>query len=1029
MTRPRALRPRPRRLALPLALVAAAAATLPGCDNPACIYGPAGCQAGGGSASAATASTFPVHGESIDSAAPRVLDMYPGTSAGPDSPLVIVFSETIAPGSISQAFELRDTSGLGVGAQPLTSSVLIGDGRVLVIFPPVLVAGNEYELAWADGAGVRDLTGSLALRPTDGVVGTFTVEDEAAAGTAPRVVMTWPEDGATGVSPITEVVTVFDRAVDQTTVLPTSWRVRVGGAAPAFDPLPQALTISVGEFPPTQITDTRVWSWKSVDPASDLPVNLGTEATVTLELSPADGTRIETADDVAVATQTHTFTTARFAPPMLATVLTEPTDALGVENLEGATGVMVQVDLEAPALAGDVLEIWLFGTQPGVPTTDEPNPPGVVRSFVRTFALDEGTAGVVLQREDLDLLDDAVPPAPLFVDGDVGVAFALRSGGATSTLRVLDVDLATAGIQDLLQDTVPPTFLGLGGVPDGALEFRSEARDLVVLGSSDEEPRSVEVVATLSGGAVDNRVGGQLPPIAAFTEDGDFVAAPVPLGTVDAAELPVPFSVVVYDRALNASAPFLATWTQLGATGPATALPGSGLDVDVTVYDAVTLEPVAGAVVYAHEVDAGALTVFAPQPVITDADGRASIASAPVGATLLTVEKSGYRLFSFQDVATTRLDVPLAPQGVPAGLVNLVTLTPGSQLSASFLQSWVADSRALLPGETVGGPGVSTYDGLFDQTTTNFTPQGIRAGVLGALTFLTTKQPASQTDPNAFSAASFLQAFDMSVPRPAVSAGGQDNVGLQLETLLSGVEVAPEDVPLGVAGHLLLKPGDYGIAFPAPDGDPRVSVEVLVHGLPGAMTVGLGKAYFDSLQNRWDLRAAYSALARAAGPLVDDQLIADERYLRVELVDTGGGRSGVRRALTGSNGLLQPPNQPLLAAPGATATGKSYAVTYDDVIGGAIDGQGLVRVLLVDQNGRGWELWQPDPLGVGGTASVFLPPIELAGGTALADGMVSCVLSGWAWPGFDAADLLFSDVPRLHDEFFTTPSVTWTQVP
>lgn len=1024
--------PRPSRLRpLALSLGALTLAGLAGCDNPACVFGNLGCQGQGGSGgSSVTAATFPAQGEWILPGAPRVEAVYPQGTANPDSPIVVVFSESISPASISGAFELQQAGGLPGGPNTLTGS-LVGDGRVLVLFPATLIGGSEYTVVWAEGSAVRDLTGSLALRSVDGEVGSFSVDDAPAP--EPQVVMTWPEDSSVGQSPITEVVTVFDRAVDPTSVTPTAWRVRVNGSAPTFDPPPAALTLGGGfGVPATQ--DTRVWTWRSVDTATDQPASLGLGASVSIQLSPDDGTRITTPDGDAMAAAARDFTTQTFAPPSAVSVLSEPSDAIGLEHLQGVTQVLVQVDLEQPAVAGDVLEIYEFGVQPGTTgvNPDDPGGPplaGTNYSLMRTFALDEGTASVVLNNNELQLVQTGTPFAPRFEDGDLGLAFAVSRAGGSSPVRVLDVDPDTDGIQDLLQDSVPPKFLGLAGLPAGGVDYRGDVRDLVVVGQADEDLRTVEVVAMLSGGSVDNRVGGALPPLPAMLESGDFIAAPVFLDAVAASELPVNFSVVLYDRALNASAPFSARWTQLGSTGPATALPGSGLDVVVTVYDAVTLAPLAGATVYAHEVVAGALTAFAPQPVTTDAQGVATIASAPTGDTIVTVERAGYDLFSFHDVKTTKLDVALRSEGVTAAVVQPTVLSPGEDLNSSFLSNWIGDSRVLLPGDTVHAGDACDYNPLTDQTVCGFAPEVIEAGRIGLLSFLSTKEPANQTDPSAFSAASFLQAFATSFPRPRVDAGGLDTLPLEVPALLSGAGVDPEDIPLGISPHTMEKPADFATSFPNPIGSPSVAIEVQVRGLPGSMTVGLGKSYFDALDDNWDLRAAYSALARAGGPYAQSGLILDERFLRAELVDLSGARSGVRRPLSTSSGSVTALPQPSLAAPAGSVTGTSYAITYDDVVRGPVDGEGLVRITLVDSLGRTWDIWQPDPVGVATTATAFLPPIDLAGGTPLASGFVTCVISAWSWPSFDPAAMLLSDPPREHDLFLTTAPVIWSQLP
>jgi hypothetical protein len=1003
-----------------------------GCDNPACVFGPAGCTGGvGGAGSAATSASFPEQGEWIAPGAPQVVEFFPKGTASAATPIVLVFNESISPASIERAFELSQAGGLPTGPAALASS-LVGDGRVLVLFPPPLVAGLAYEIRWSEGTSVRDLTGSLALRPSNGVAGSFSVEAESDG--VPELLLTWPLDSSTNQGTQTEIVTIFDTLLDPTSVLPTSWRVLVDGVPPAFNPSPQMLSIDTGGFgQPSSTQEPRVWTWRSVDPATGAAVSLGTGVEITVELSPAGGTAITTPDDEALAPVSHSFTTMSFSAPLVASLQSDPSDAIGNANLTGSAPLMLQVDLEEPALAGDTLSIWEFGTLPGSTGPDPDDPggpplPGVILALARSFDLDAGISSVLLEEAQLNLVDSS--NAARFLDGDLGFAFSVTRDGATSPLRVLDVDAEAGGIQDALLDTDPPAFIALAGLVAGENDYRTDARDLVVMGRADEVLRTALVTAHLSGGPVDNTVGGALPPLPALDSSGEFIAAAVSLDAVAASELPLNFDLVVYDRALNPSPVFAGRWTQLGSSGPALPLPGSGFDVTVTVYDSVTLAAIEGAVIHSHEVDAGALTSLVLPTAVTDASGTATIQSAPTGETLLTVEAVGYDLFSFQGVRTDRLGVPMTSESTAnlAAVVRPAALSEGTDLNSSFLTTWAADSRVFSPQDAAYQGINCFYNPLVDQTFCGFAPQVIQAGRAGTLSFLATKEPANQSDPSGFSAASFLQAFEARFPRPAVQAGGFDDLTLAVGPLLSGAGVDPADVPLGVPALVLEKPVGFALAFPSLVGPPLVTVDVVTTGLVGAMTVGMGKAYENIPGDNYDLRAAYSALARAAGPLVGDGLMRDERFVRAEFVDLGGARTGVRQPLSGAVALVQPLTIPQITAPVAPVTGKSYPVVFDDVIDGALDEKGLVRVSLRDDLGRSWHIWQPDPTG-SGSATIFLPPIELQGGIALADGTITAVLSAWAWPDYDPTDFLFSDPGREHNQFLTGQITIWQQVP
>ena len=1018
--------PRPRQRApflhsLLALLGLTAALALQGCENPSCIFGSQGCQTSAGGGAETSSAAFPEVGEWIAVGAPRVDAIFPQGSGTTETPIVIVFSESMTPASVRKAFELQEVGGFVTSGTAIDGS-LVGDGRVLVLFPPPLTAGSRYEVYFADEAAPRDLTGTLVIRPKDGLVGAFDVVDST--DPAPKIVTTWPGDGNVGQSTISEIVTVFARPLDPSSVDSSSWVVLVDGLAPPFAAEPTALSVGAGGV---SAQETRVWSWRSVDPETEVPADLGAGKIVRLSLSPDGGKKITTPDGDELAASAIQFTTQLFSVPVAARIISEPDDAIGIENLGGARPLLLEVELTGELAEGDALRMTIFGT--AQPTGVEEETPPII-ALEREVPLNEGVAIVVVNQEDLQLLHSSNPLTPRFQDGDVSFAFHIRRGGGVSPVQVLDVDPDTPGIQDPVLDIVPPSFLGLVGITfENPTDYRSDVRDLVVLGEASESLRTVEVIAQLTGGPVDNRIAGELPPLPAMLETGAFIASPVSLGQIDPAELPVDFSVIIYDAALNPAPAYEAQYTQVGASGPGTPLFGSGgTPVTVTVYDASTRLPVTGATVYSHGSVGGILSVDAPNPLLTDSTGKATIDSALDGDTLITVEKSGYDLFTFQGVPTSRLDVLLPPVSLGLGAAQPVATAQGDELSASFIKTWIADSRSVSPGDAVHQGTGSNYNPIVDQTVCNFDPVAIRARRLGLLTFLATKDPADLTDPNAFSAASYLQAFTADYPRPAVEPGGLDTVGVSVSETLSGADVDPDDVPVGTPPAVFEKSPDYATSFPNPLGDPRVSVEVLVRGLPGAMTVGMGLPYFNLLLDHWDIRAAYSALAKAEGPLVSDGAIEDERFLRLEHVDLLGSRTGTRSRVSTLSGALVPPELPLLSAPSGSVSGAAYDLEYKDVFVGALDEKGLYRALLTDASGRRWHLWRPDPPDGPDPVIAHLPPIELAGGTPLEHGSVTCVIQGWAWPGIDLLEFMWTDIEREHDHFVTAAPVIYVQL-
>ncbi|MDE0891803.1 MAG: hypothetical protein OSB14_06440, partial [Planctomycetota bacterium] len=71
---------------------------LTGCDNPACVFGPGGCQeagasgGGGGGGEEGLIANPPQDGERLTPSAPEVTAFFPGNGAHPETPIVLTFS-------------------------------------------------------------------------------------------------------------------------------------------------------------------------------------------------------------------------------------------------------------------------------------------------------------------------------------------------------------------------------------------------------------------------------------------------------------------------------------------------------------------------------------------------------------------------------------------------------------------------------------------------------------------------------------------------------------------------------------------------------------------------------------------------------------------------------------------------------------------------------------------------------------------------------------------------------------------------
>ncbi|MAF64188.1 MAG: hypothetical protein CMJ84_00830 [Planctomycetes bacterium] len=1003
--------------------VLAVLCTLSGCDNPACVFG-GDCSSAGGSGDPGSEgqefpAVFPEDGEWLESASPTVQAVFPAADASPTSPIVITFSESMAPDSLEGAFELLQDDGAGGGLPlPLAGSALLGDGRVVVLVPPPLLAGTTYTLRVAETGSPHDLTGHGLLAASDRVLGTFGVALNLP--TDPQIVATWPPEDTVDQSATTEVVVVFDRVMDPTTVTGSSFQVTVDGADPVEDPDPEVLVLT--EFGGTPVVEPRIYTWRSVDSAGSR-VGLGAPgATVRVELSPLGGSSITAATGQALPNTAFDFDLVDFPSPLSASILSVPFDAIGIDNLLGTTPLEVGVLLDVEAAAGDELGIFLFGADPD----DESS---LIIALERTAPLAEGSTSRILDAEELGLLVTSDPLEAVLGDGDLAFAFQVRRGNAAGPVTLLDVVAEAGGVQDAVLDTVPPSLLGLGSDGSQLSEVRFGLRELAVVGLASEELRSVEVSVTTDAGAFSN---GVLPAVAGSDSDGRFVARGVSIGQLTAAEQPALLEVRIYDRALNSADEAVLELVQLGASGPGAALPGG--EVFVTVFDTYTHAPLVGAQVFTHEEIGGKIDPAALDMELTDADGRAVLDAATAGETLVTVDAAGYDLFTFQGVPTDRLDVPMTPSGLALTPVTAGVLSSSAEL-VNFASRF-ADSRSRLVEVPLPGTGggvvmegdACVFDPFLGQTVCTTNPYTVAPLTLGALTFFSVDFAGTIID---WTPDGFLRAFLFSFPRPelAPGSGGTEGVTLNEPTILDALP--DERSPIGLSLLPILDPTASGLASPIPS----VRVEALVAGVTAPVVVGLGQAFDSPVPvGSSFLRAAYPGVVDGIaddaedelGALVTGGVVDGDLFLHAEL-DGGTARTGVRPRFSGlpavPTATLTPVAVPVVTSPVANTGGHAFDIEFNDVLPDAQGQPGLYRATVRDALGRRWVLWRFDPAdAAGGEVALHVPDLSLLGDpTPLAEGFVSLSVSLFAWPGLDAGEFLWSDAERLHELFAHGP--------
>lgn len=994
-------------------------ATLAGCNDSATCVFTTGCQGGAGPGAAGNPATLPQDGFFVLPGLPTVEAVFPSAdTVAETTPILIVFSESMSDDvGANIAIAQLDVAGFPLPIPiPFTTALAAGN-RVLVVLPTVLPQGdgfttsNDFIVQVASGGVLLDATGQDSGLAGGAQLSSFSID--VTAPTDPEVVGVYPSGalGANGGSPVdttTPLIVLFDRDIDPAEIDDASFEVLVNGADPTFDPLAQPLSIST-QFGP--VTDQRVYVWREVDAQGD-PVSLGTGATVDVTLSRSPDTITDAGGGILPETNLS-FSTLGIEAPTSSAITSTPTDAIGIANLTpGVPGVelFVGVGLD-DGLAGDVLTVTMFGNT----TTDPPQLMALSRTRTLAGAGSITSDGFTLA--ELDLTSSLAPVTGRFGDGPISFGFQLTRGLETTPMQVLDVDPTTPGIQDPVQDTVAPTLDELlfpgGGVVD---EFRSDHRDLVIVGRASEAVSSVEVSTPLGG-------NGTLPPVVGVDEDGLFIAAPAPLGIVAGGT--TTYDLVLYDQALNASPQVSGTFTQLGVSGPNPLVGGSPIAVEV--FDAVTLAPLVGARVFTHG-DMGDMTNFPlEEAALTDAAGLASVDSAPGPAisTILTVEADGYDLFSWHGIAVDAISIPLRPSNPGTASTDgaLGTSSAIAAITLDLLDRKLDDSRRPLDAQpTFADLGCSV---TFGGVACTYGPEPIEPNRLGAQSFLAGTHNLTQ---GAFSAALLLQAFDLVIPQAPTVGGDTDTTAIDLPFVLTEPGIDPTELPVEIPPLTLNTNLTMGVdtanlvGDPTTTGDPFISVEALVPGVPGAVTVGLGLA-FDQGGGVYDLRTAIPGAVTPAGffaPRIDTDLL-----VRAEIRDTAGNRAGQRPRSTALPALpvpstLFPASVPTISSPSSGAsTGPSYNVVFANGIPDAGMAPGLYLVRAIDSAGRRWTLLREDPPD-GFVPFVHLPDIGSDGGVPLADGAVTLTVEAYGWPGFDVLSFLFSDIEREHDFFSET---------
>lgn len=994
----------PRLLLLLAAAIAAGISS--GCDNPACVFAGT-CRdldGGGGGAGGLSAEGGrpPEEGQLMTPGAPLFLSSSPEIAdARPRTPLFFQFSESLDPSTIRGAFLVLDVFvGIPVPVEP----VLVGDGRVIVVLGAWEV-GRQYEVVWSPEQDIRDLNGQSFVADFDFPILNFSVSDDETV--EPRVIFSYPNDGSTTDSDTSEIVIGFDRPMDDSTFDETSFVVTVDGVDPAMDPDPEPLlpagVAGFGE-------QTQVWRWRPID-ASDRVRSYGPDASVVVELSPVSAPILSEDGDALPLTETM-FQTLEFSAP---TQVTRPAgslllDGFGRADVFGSGVPLLEVTLAEPAVSGLSAEVYLFGTSPSNAELQ--------RSLVRTVDVTQGVSSFTISSDSLDLTD-GVGDAQ-FADGSVSLSVQLRRGSVRTGTRILDGDPSTDILDGAFFDTTAPTLLGLGSDGMGVDGFSSRLGDFVAVGRASEPISYAFVDAGLDGNN-----GGSVtePPETAFARsvgsDGEaiFVCAPVAVGQLDSNGAAVSYEITVYDRVLNASTvTAIGTFDQRGLVGPGGAPTGG--NVRVRVLNALSLEPVNGALVFSHGESGGAVTFVAT--ATSGADGRATVAGAAVDDTLISVDAAGFDLVTFHGVPRDAIDIMVTPSGLaPAGSSGAVQAEAAAALSL-IQTNVVADTRAVR-GLRLSDVEMCGADASMTGISCDFETIRIRPDALGAASLIGTNEALPQA---AFNPVQYWQAFAIAAPLPAQSSGSEDfeadiEVGSGLNLTL------PDDQPL------LLTPQGLTIAGLSNlgnlDGQPLTTVEAEAAGMDGPLVVGRASSYVLTATS-WTLLGASAGVAGPAGPLVSRGAIKADLYLRSAVRDTAGNEVAARPLLSAVAGLLAPIDVPrvLSPGPGGSSGGSAFNLTVSDTLPDSAGVDGVVKVVLGDTAGRQWEIFGLDTSDAAGDYLLSVPDLTANGGTSLEDGALSAEVTLYGVP-FDRGHFLYSELELRHTLYGYAAPITFQQ--
>lgn len=884
-----------------------------GCDNVARAFDPDGGQKKGDDDGTLVQQPV-IGGISIDGR-PKVASAYPKGAGWPGTvPIVVVFNESVNEDSISPPSNTGGQPTVYVRAQGTTSPLpasydfLLG-GTVVLIRPSAPLNTGS---GGGGGGGVPPTTPVFEIvvdpeaRDADGVrfggteprvVAEFTADQDPNLADG-QILTTLPENNARNQQRETPIYAVFSKPPVATTVTDTSYHVREANGAP----LPGAISFPLRV---SNVPDPRI---ARIDPDARLDGNVKHELVFTDAIEFGTTGKL----DFGGKTPFSSFTTLWQAAPAAPTVGNASSGFPDKVNRTNLGTMVVHVDLDASAAAGDDLIVRLYGLEPKTKADTDvefverrqklPVPgPG-------TFMVDFTSALGTLEQ-------------PRFSDGAITLAATLARGAARTGYVLSDSDNEPR--LDISAPTIRTIGPPAGSTPDSIV---TDQEHIVFHGVASEQ---------LAEARFDTTMGSSF--LFASSADGQFTMLPQALGRLTA---PAQFQFEYTDVAGNpAVAPVMGFIEQRGAVTNSVSPSGTLI---VEAYDEATFAPVAGATVLI-EPGMPAKPATGRQSAVTGANGRVTFTGLATTSHSITIVRDGFHLRSLLDTGAGFVSLPLRPQtNATATLTGSLAFVPSAGQTARIASN-LFDEPALLDVAPSG------------TTPTAIPATAIRPGRLQVVTaFAGTIEPiATPTFANYHCSVCGNNGSTPTPPLPPATGG---------QTVTRTLPLIPSTgTALNLAGAFMLDfAGAGGLDTANLAGRPTVRIVSSLQGIPGMTMLGLGFATPAS-GVAFAIQGSYSlpSVLAVAG-------FSPALWVSTQAVDRDGNLSRQRQLIAdytlGTTFPTVPPlGVPTVTAPSGPSTG-SPSVTFEDRLDPAAlpGGRGFLELRAQDALGRQWSLLRAD---------------------------------------------------------------------